>query len=75
MRHPGFPRKGKSYQEDASFVYPSAFAAILIFLVIIIDILLGNQPFGEKRIIALATGLGGSLYVILQILLRNAPFY
>jgi diguanylate cyclase (GGDEF)-like protein len=69
MRYPGFPRKGKSYQEDASYVYPSAFAVILIFLVIIINILLGNQPFGEKRIIALAIGIGGSLYILLQILL------
>jgi diguanylate cyclase (GGDEF)-like protein len=69
MRPPGFSRKGKNYREDSSYVYPSSFAAILIFLVIIIDILLGNQPLGEKRIIALVIGIGGSLYVLFQILL------
>ena len=69
MKPAGFPGKGKNYQEDASYVYPSAFAAIVIFLVIIVDILLGNQPSGEKRFIALAVGIGGSFYVLLQALL------
>jgi diguanylate cyclase (GGDEF)-like protein len=69
MRHPGFPRKGKTYKEDVSYVYPSAFAAIFIFLVIIADILWGNQPVGERRILAFAIGIGGSLYILLQVLL------
>lgn len=68
MRQLGFSRKGKSYQEDASYIYPSAFAAILIFWVIIFDILLGNQPLADKRFVALAFGIGGSIYVLLQIL-------
>lgn len=69
MRPPGVPRKGKYYQEDASYVYPSSFAAIFIFLLIIFDILLGDQPLVEKRLIALAIGIGGSLYILFQILL------
>ena len=68
MRYPGFSRKGKSYQEDASYIYPSAFVAILIFWIIIFDILLGNQPLADNRFIALAFGIGGSIYVLLQIL-------
>lgn len=69
MKPAGFLRKAKNYQEDARYVYPSAFAAIIIFFVIIVDVLLGNQPAGDKRIIALAVGIGGSLYVFLQALL------
>lgn len=68
MRTPGFPGRSKSYQEDASYVYPSAFAAILIFLIIILDTLLGNKFLLEKRPIAFAVGVGGSLYIVLQIM-------
>ncbi len=73
MRVPGFLRISKRYREDASYVYPSAIAAILIFFVIILDILLGMQPLIEKRIIAFIIGIGGSLYILLQILLV-APY-
>ena len=69
MKPPGFSRKGKNYQEDASYVYPSSIATILIFFVIILDLLLGNQPLVQQRLIALTTGAGGSIYVLFQILL------
>lgn len=66
MKSAGIPRKSKNFREDASYVYPSSFAAIVIFLIIIVDILLGNQPTIQKSIIALAVGVGGSFYVLLQ---------
>lgn len=68
MKSPGFSGKSKNYREDASYVYPSSFAAILIFIIIIVDILLGNQPLVQKRLIAIFIGIGGSFYVLLQIL-------
>jgi diguanylate cyclase (GGDEF)-like protein len=61
--------QGKRYQDDASYVYLSSLASILIFLVILIDMLLGDQPEAQKRSIALMIGIGGSLYVLFQIFL------
>jgi diguanylate cyclase (GGDEF)-like protein len=69
VKPPDFLRKGKNYQEDISYVYPASFAAILIFVIIILDVFLGSQPSTEKRIIALILGLGGSIYILFQILL------
>jgi diguanylate cyclase (GGDEF)-like protein len=69
MRPPGISRKSKRYQEDASYVYPSAFAAILIFLVIILDTALGKQFLVEKGLFSFFIGIGGSVYVLLQITL------
>jgi len=69
MKFLGFFRKGASYQEDAGYVFPSSLAAFFIFMVIILDVLLGNQPPIEKRYITLAIGIGGSFYVALQTLL------
>ena len=69
MKTPFFFRKNEKYQEDAGYVYPSAIAAIIIFLVIILDILVGNQSPGEKRFIALTFGIGGGLYVFFQSML------
>jgi len=59
-------RKGARYLEDAGYVYPSAIAAIIIFLAIILAILFGDQIPTEKRLITLGVGIGGSLYVLLQ---------
>ena len=59
-------RKGIRYLEDAGYVYPSAIAAIIIFLAIILNIIFGDQVPTEKRLITLGVGIGGSLYVLLQ---------
>jgi hypothetical protein len=69
MKAPGFFRKNVKYQEDAGYVYPSSIAAIIIFLVIILDVLIGNQSPGEKRFITFSLGLGGGLYVFFQSML------
>lgn len=69
LKPPAYPRKAKEYKEDVSYVYPASVVAIAIFLLIFLDILLGNGPLVEKRLIALILGLGGSLYVLFQILL------
>ena len=69
MKIPVFFRKNAKYQEDAAYVYPSSIAAIIIFLVIILDVLIGNQPPGEKRFITFTLGLGGGLYVFFQSML------
>lgn len=69
MKPSGESRKGKRYQDVSGYVYPSSIAAIIIFLVIILDILFGNQPPVEKRLITLSIGIGGSLYVLLQTVL------
>lgn len=69
MKTPDFLRKGKSYQEDVSYVYPASIAAIVLFLIIFLDVFLGSQPSFEKRIIAFILGLGGSFYILFQILL------
>ncbi len=69
MRQLRFSRKGKGYQEDISYIYPSAFVAILIFVLIVVDILVENQPLGERNVLALAFGVGGSIFVFMQITL------
>ena len=69
MKFPGPVRKGRRYQEDIGYVYPSALAAILIFVVIILDVLFGNQPLAEKRLSALIIGFGGSFYIFFQSML------
>jgi diguanylate cyclase (GGDEF)-like protein len=61
--------KTKNYREDASYVVPSAIVVILIFLGIILDILLGNRQNDQSRPFALIVGIGGILYVSMQILL------
>jgi hypothetical protein len=65
---PGFSSTRKNYREDARYVYPASIVAVLIFVVIILDILLGNQPVYQKRLLAVFVGLGGSIYILLQIL-------
>ena len=69
MKFPEFLRKSVKYQEDADYVYPSAIAAIIIFFVIILDVLIGNQSSGENRFIAFTLGFGGGLYVFFQSIL------
>lgn len=69
MKSPVFFRKNVKYQEDASYVYPSSIAAIIFFLIIILDVLIGNQSPGEKRLITFTLGLGGGLYVFFQSIL------
>ncbi|MGB7873088.1 MAG: sensor domain-containing diguanylate cyclase [Anaerolineales bacterium] len=66
MKFPGLFRKRVEYKEDTDYVYPSAFAAILIFLIIILDIIFGHQPPTSGRLITIGIGIGGSLYIILQ---------
>lgn len=66
MKSLGIFRKNAKYQEDAGYVYPSAIAAIIIFLVIILDVLIGNQSVGEKSFIVFTLGFGGGLYVFFQ---------
>ncbi|MGD8405563.1 MAG: diguanylate cyclase [Anaerolineales bacterium] len=62
-------RKLIKYQEDAVFVYPSAIAAAFIFLAIVLDLVLGNQSSSNDRLVTFGVGLGGSVYIILQIVL------
>jgi diguanylate cyclase (GGDEF)-like protein len=50
-------------------VFLSSFAALLIFLAIIIEVALGSQSPVEKRVQTFAIGLGGGAYVMLQSLL------
>ena len=66
MKLPRLYRKGVRYPEDAGYVNPSSLAAIIIFLAIIVDVLLGDQPAPEKRWITLTIGIGGVFYVFLQ---------
>ncbi len=69
MKTPIFFRRDVKYQEDAGYVYPSAIATIIVFFVIILDVLIGNQSPGEKRFITLTVGLGGGLYIFFQSML------
>ena len=59
------------YQEDTGYVYPSAIASIIIFLAILLDILFGNQFSSKKHLITIGFGSGGSLYILLQIVLSH----
>jgi diguanylate cyclase (GGDEF)-like protein len=61
--------KNMKYQKDVGYVIPSSIAASIIFLVIIIDSILGNYSEEHKRLIAISIGVGGSLYIIFQTLL------
>jgi diguanylate cyclase (GGDEF)-like protein len=69
MKLRDFFKKNAGYYEDAGYVYPSAFASILVFLTIILEVLFGNQPSVENRSITLWIGIGGSAYVFLQSML------
>ncbi len=69
MRFQEFFRKFIKYQEDAAFVYPSAIAAAFIFFAIVLDLIVGNPSLPRERLIAFGVGFGGSLYVLLQIML------
>ena len=69
MKLPGFLANAIKYQEDIGYVLPSSLAASIIFLVIILDIILGNYPEERKGLIIIGIGIGGSAYVILQTLL------
>jgi len=66
MKFPGFLRKNLRYREVADYVYPSAIAAIIIFLAIVLDILIENNIPPGERIITISIGIGGSLYILLQ---------
>lgn len=66
MKFPTSFRKNIKYQEIADYVYPSAIAAIIIFLAIVLDILFGNQPPPGERLITVGIGIGGSFYILLQ---------
>ncbi|MBN1453069.1 MAG: GGDEF domain-containing protein [Anaerolineales bacterium] len=61
--------KNIKYQEFTGYVLPSSIAAAIIFLVIILDVILGNYPEQKKEFVMISTGIGGSIYVILQTLL------
>jgi diguanylate cyclase (GGDEF)-like protein len=69
MKSPGFASKRKNYREVARYVYPASIIAVLIFVAIILDILLGNQSLYQKRLLTIFVGLGGSIYILLQALL------
>jgi diguanylate cyclase (GGDEF)-like protein len=57
------------YQEFTGYVLPSSIAASFIFLVIILDVIFGNYSEQKKEFVIISTGLGGSIYVIVQTLL------
>ena len=57
------------YQDFTGYVLPSSIAASIIFLVIILDVIFGNYSEQKKEFIMISTGVGGSIYIILQTLL------
>jgi len=57
------------YQEFTGYVLPSSLAASIIFLVIILDVIFGNYPEKQKELFMISTGIGGSIYVLIQTLL------
>jgi len=61
--------KNIKYQEFTGYVLPSSIAASIIFLVIILDVIFGNYPEQKKEFVMISTGIGGSIYVLLQTLL------
>jgi len=61
--------KNMNYQEHTGYVLPSSIAASIIFLVIILDVIFGNYPEQKKELVMISTGIGGSIYVLLQTLL------
>jgi diguanylate cyclase (GGDEF)-like protein len=61
--------KNIKYQEFTGYVLPSSIAASIIFLVIILDVIFGNFPEQNKVFIMISTGIGGSIYVLIQTLL------
>ena len=69
MKLPGFLANAIKYQEDLGYVLPSSLAASIIFLIIILDIILGNYPEERKGLIIIGIGIWGSAYVFLQTLL------
>jgi len=69
MKPQEFLKKLIKYQADAVFVYPSAIAATLIFLLIVVDLFLGDQSSPRNQLITFGIGFGGSLYILLQIFL------
>jgi diguanylate cyclase (GGDEF)-like protein len=69
MKYFKYPRRGIRYRKEIGYIYPSAFAAILIFLAIILDVTFGNYPALEKGLIPLMVAVCGGLYVFLQSML------
>jgi len=69
MKYPEGINKKIRNLEDAGYILPASLAAIIIFLAIILDVLFGNQLIGGNRLLLIVIGIGGSLYVIIQILL------
>ena len=61
--------KNMKYQEFTGYVLPSSIAASIIFLVIILDVIFGNYPEQKKEFVMISTGIGGSIYILLQTLL------
>lgn len=69
MKFPALFKKGVNLREDSGYVYPSAFAAVIIFFAIILDIFFGSQFPTRDRLIAVGIGITGILYIALQIFL------
>ena len=69
MKLPGVLANTLKHQKDIGYVFPSSLAASIIFLAIILDAILGNNPSDKKGFFIISIGVGGSLYVILQTLL------
>jgi diguanylate cyclase (GGDEF)-like protein len=61
--------KNIKYQEFTGYVLPSSIAASIIFLVIILDVIFGNYPEQKKEFVMISTGIGGSIYILLQTVL------
>jgi diguanylate cyclase (GGDEF)-like protein len=58
-------RRVIKYQKDIAYVYPSAFAAIMVFVALIFEVILTDPSPFDKRFITFFIGLGGGLYVFL----------
>ena len=66
MKLPRSFRKKTEYQEDADYVYPSAIASIIIFVIIFLDILFEKRSPSGNQLMTIGVGVGGSLYIFLQ---------
>ena len=69
MKLPGILADNVKRQKDIGYVLPSSIAASIIFLAISFDVIFGNYPENTKGVAVISIGFGGSVYIILQILL------
>ena len=61
--------KNMKYLEDSGYVLPSSIAASIIFLAIILDLIFGSYRAQQKEFVLISIAFGGSIYILIQILL------